>query len=543
MRTYSLLVFSFCLFFPLLSLAQQAKKVRYQQQLEEANEYLKNSNFNQAIEVYTEMLEDNPTDTIAILKLGEINFRLHNLSESNKWYEQVLQKPLPAGTTIEAHHIYNYAEILLIKERVDEAMYWYEMYGQAQPQDSRTARKIDGIKRINEFKNPSPLYRHEIASFNSAFDDFSPAFYNNGLVFVSGRKESIENKEIKDSEYLDLYFTAYAAKEGFLKPVKFSESVNTSLHEGPVVFFDGHRKMIFTRNIVTRKKSSEESVVLHLQLFSSTKDSTKTDWTNPQPLSINNQNYSMGHPAINSTGSHLYFSANIPGGIGGTDLYVSEIINGDWGPPRNLGDIINTEGNEMFPFIYQDSVLYFASDGHSGIGGLDIYKTPLNGGTINNMGHPINSPQDDFALILNDSIGYFSTSRNSTETTKNDDIYQLTKVKPKAPEIALTKSEPIDSVATEEVYYTVQILALRNANTVQRKFLKDLKGVLKHDGKDGFHRYTYGKYKTPEEAVEMLREIRSKGFDDAFIRREKTYITLSKREGVDVEILYQDAKK
>lgn len=504
---------------------QRTTRNKDTQWIEEAEELIANSMYSKAISVYLDVLENDGSNEMAKIKLAQVYFRIHDYSESMEWYESVLKIPYTPSQHVTPVSFYNYAELLLMEERVDDAAYWFELYGQQQPDDTRAARKLEGIRKMSEFKSMLSKYQVEAVPFNSVFNDFAPTFYEDGLVFVSDRHEVSDDKAL---DYFDLYLSESTDNGSFTTPVKFSENINTVLHEGPAFFYDNDQKVIFTRNIVTNKlKSSEEKVVLHLQLFYSEKDASVTTWKTPEGLSINNKDYSLGHPSLSSDGRYLYFSSNLPGSLGGTDIFVSEWVNGAWGTPKNLGNTMNTEGNEMFPFIYQDSILYFASDGHAGLGGLDIYRISLHTSQLKNLGYPVNTSKDDFGLVVQDDLGYFSSNRG-----KNDDIYQVTFLPDEVPPVQ-------DSVVLADVIYTVQILALKSAKLVNRKFLKDLRGVLKHDGKDGFHRYTYGSYSTLEEASAVLEQIKSKGYSDAFIRREARYAELSKREGIEIDRLYK----
>jgi hypothetical protein len=193
--------------------------------------------------------------------------------------------------------------------------------------------------------------------------------------------------------------------------------------------------------------------------------------------------------------------------------------------------------------------LYFASDGHGGFGGLDIYRYSLRRQKLENVGAPINSGHDDFGLIL-DALGeegYFSSSRNQSGGDKNDDIFYVKKRPVEKPAVLVVREEPVTVAAVvqpepepmeREIYYTIQILAVKNRKLVKRSFLRDLKGVLKYDGKDGFYRYTYGKFGTLDEASTALEEVKRNGYMDAFLRREESYKELSERPGVAIDRFY-----
>lgn len=528
--------------------AQQKKMSEKQKsRLSRADQLFEHGHYGEAIEAYEEILEGDRRNLEVMLKIAEASFRLPDHEQASAWYKDAFaQSETGLPETVPAHHLFNYAELLLSEEQHDEALRWFGLYKQRAPEDTRSERRIRGIASLHELKKHASQYTMSAVPFNSAYPDFSPSFYDSGLVFVSGRREATAEKEKKDARgtYLDLYYTKAQADSTFSSPIRISDALNTDFHEGPAVFYDGGSKVIFTRNNLNDKlRRSEEAIVIHLQLFAAEKDASGKVWKTPELLAINNKDYSIGHPAISSDGLNLYFSSNKPGGYGGTDLYVSRWVNNTWSAPENLGAAVNTEGNEMFPFVAADTTLYFASNGHAGFGGLDIYRYNLAGSNeAQNMGHPVNSSKDDFGLILDakTNTGYFSSNRQGTGGERDDNIYRLSIDLPRkqaTPEPVVVKAEPADPDA--DIYYTIQIFALRRSEVIRRSLLQDLKQVLLHEGKDGFNRYTYGKYSSIQGAIEMLEKIKAMGYNDAFVRRETRYTELSKKPGVEVEKLYK----
>ncbi|MCA0365212.1 MAG: OmpA family protein [Bacteroidetes bacterium] len=216
---------------------------------------------------------------------------------------------------------------------------------------------------------------------------------------------------------------------------KFSRTLNSKYHEGPCTFYDNAQKIIFTRNgnsggggIFGQKKEG----ITRLKLYSAEKKTN--DWGNIKELPFNSDDYSCGHPTVDKSDKILYFVSDMPGGYGGTDLYMSRFLNGAWSKPENLGGKVNTVGNEMFPFIAPDGQLYFSSDGHPGLGDLDIFvsKTdPVSAkpvGKVRNVGAPLNSQNDDFGIITdsNRNFGYFSSNRKRGGS--DDDIYKFNRI-------------------------------------------------------------------------------------------------------------------
>jgi hypothetical protein len=526
-----------------------------QRKVAEADQLLSNKNYHKASALYQELLEQNESNVYLKLRMAESCVGLHNPHEAREWYMQVFGKTgRDVPEDVLPVHLYQYAGILLTEGKADDALYWYEIYRQRNPADTRTARKIQGIKSLASLKQAAPAYAIASTSLSSAYADFSPAYYGQGVVFVSGRSRAEVKGRDDDGAYLDLYYSDVLPDGSLSEAKKFSDAINTDFNEGPCVFYGKDKRMIFTRNNLKGKRREEdEEVVVQLQLFSTAMDTVTNAWKKPELLSINSDRYSIGHPTVSRDGRHLYFSSNRPGNFGDTDLYVSEQVEGKWSEPRNLGPVINTEGSEMFPFLYADSVLYFASDGHGGFGGLDIYRYSIPRQTLENIGAPVNGGYDDFGLILDAAgeTGYFSSSRNQSGGDKNDDIFYLRKNKPEEkPALPpMASVEPVVTVAPDplpqsvepvekEIYYTIQILAVKSRKLVRKSFLQDLKGVLKYDGKDGFYRYTYGRFGTLEEATAMLEDLRNQGYADAFLRREERYKDLSERPGIAIDRFY-----
>jgi hypothetical protein len=528
-----------------------AQESRTQRKLTESDKLFNNFSYAESIDGYKEVLKHDGGNINVMLKIAEAYTKLHNTQAAMFWYSDALS-PVENRLKVSDEYFFDYAEVLAGNKKYDEALKWYQLYKETEPDDKRAVRKIESINNRNILYADSMRYEIKTLDINSPYSDFAPAFYyDSGIVFSSAREEVSKKKRYNytNSAFLDLYLSRFQDSV-LLYADKFSVNLTSEFHEGSVAFYDNFKKMIFTRNVadsaVLDPDGDAPERELILQLFYSEREGN--EWSFPVPLSINQELYSMGHPSVSRDGKILYFSSNIPGGYGGTDLYLSTWINGDWSKPHNLGPEINTSGNEMFPFIHRDSILYFSSTGQGGLGGMDIFSVKLSDDEkkIVNAGYPLNTQNDDFSMILDEEgkMGYFASNRVKEE---DDDLYQFfvkerpvkkeePAAEPTLPVEVVPPPEVVAEVLEKEVYYTVQILALINPKTVQRSFLKTLKGVLKHDGVDGFHRYTYGTYNTPGEAQLILDLIKLEGYKDAFIRKVERYKELSKAPGVDVEV-------
>ncbi|MGC1243411.1 MAG: OmpA family protein [Chryseosolibacter sp.] len=266
------------------------------------------------------------------------------------------------------------------------------------------------------------LYNVRPVAFNTSAMDFSPYPYGNGIVFVSSRTQKGSGSD--GEAFLSLFYTEEAEDGSFSIPERLHEGSITSYHEGPAVFFNEDNKKILSRNSLIKKSKMKDGSAHPLELAHSER-TPSGHWTEPVTLPFASPEYSVAHPAISSDGTTLYFSSNMPGSIGDSDIFISKLDNGAWSAPRNLGAKINTPGKELFPFLYQDSILLFASDGHAGLGGLDIFsfnlKTP--DAVVSNFGSPVNTDSDDFGIFLEaeGSSGFFSSNRPGG--SGSDDLY------------------------------------------------------------------------------------------------------------------------
>lgn len=378
--------------------------------------------YHEAVELYQQALRKDPENARLKLQIAESFRQLNDPVQAAWWYGRVIHEK----EVIEAQHQLFYAQALLSSGQVPEAEAWYARYQQSYTTDERTSRKLRGIDQMPTFYRDSLMYRVRPMRINSSASDFAPAFYQDGLVFVSARETKQAVKQVfrwNETPYLNLLFTPLNEEDKPVPPTLFSKSLGSNYHEGPAIFYDNDTRIIFTHNNARGKRNSQR--VSKLGLFTAVRSKNGKNWSSPDPLSLNNPEYSVGHPALTQNGQTLYFISDRPGGFGGTDLYVSHFQNDAWQSPVNLGPSVNTEGNEMFPFLHQDQTLYFASDGHGGLGGLDVYKTELGSERVENVGYPVNSSYDDFGLILNPegTQGYYASNREGK--VENDDLYQV----------------------------------------------------------------------------------------------------------------------
>jgi len=374
-------------------------------------------------------------------KLGDSYYYNGQLDEALKWYDNLYSK---YKSTISGEYLFKYSQALKSVKNYAKADQIMEEFEKVQGSDDKRAILFNEERNYLE-KIQLQSGRFEITNLldiNTNGSDFGPSFYGDKkMVFTSSRDANPLSKVIhkwNEGGYLDLYETQRlsGSKSGLVQGVeKFSGKINSRFHESTSVFTKDGKTVYFTRNNYTdRKVKSNQKGTTLLKLYKATIN--QGVWSNIIELPFNNDQYSIAHPALSPDESKLYFASDMPGTKGLSDIFYVDIKGSNsYGDPVNLGDNINTEGRETFPFISESGTLFFASEGHPGLGGLDVFVSfPKENqlGKYNypmNVGRPINSPGDDFAFIIDDAtnLGYFSSNRPGGVGA--DDIYSLEKIK------------------------------------------------------------------------------------------------------------------
>lgn len=265
-------------------------------------------------------------------------------------------------------------------------------------------------------------------AINSPNLEFSPVYYQNGLVYVSSRyKAGAIDKKIGET-YFELFYSEFDANGNPTKPQEFSVNINSQRHEGPVAFSKDGNRIYFTRNnMVNGKTKADSKGTVRLKVYEAKRG--PFDWEDLRELSFNSDEYSVMHPTISVDGQKMFFSSDMPGGFGGFDLYMVYKKGAAWTSPINLGNTINTDKNEAFPFIHKSGTLFFSSEGHDNLGGLDIFQVDVSNDNatapVINLGAPFNSESDDLGFILNKdgTQGFFTSGRPNG--VGKDDIYHF----------------------------------------------------------------------------------------------------------------------
>jgi outer membrane protein OmpA-like peptidoglycan-associated protein len=364
-------------------------------------------------------------------RLGDCYRLMGQAGRSETWYGKVAMGATPTPTSL-----LHYAEALRANGKYAESESWMSKYFAVRGDDKRAQLYVSNAQYFETLKAQQPYFSLVNLDVNTPQSDFGTAFYNGNVIFASSRMVKVSVKNVhtwNEMPFLNLYVANRDAQGNLSKVISLNEKLNTRYHEGPACFSTDGKVLYFTRNNYFKKKFRKDSKgINNLKIFRAT--NSNGTWQE-ENLSINSDEFSVGHPALSPDGKYLYFVSDMPGGKGTTDIYRVQInADASLGTPENLGDGINTEGREMFPFLDTEGNLFFSSEGQVGLGGLDVFYAAndrKNGfGKVTNVGLPVNSSSDDFALVLDATghSGYFSSNREGGKG--DDDIYALTLVRP-----------------------------------------------------------------------------------------------------------------
>jgi outer membrane protein OmpA-like peptidoglycan-associated protein/tetratricopeptide (TPR) repeat protein len=382
--------------------------------------------YTKAIPLYKKVVEKDSTNAMAWAKLGDC-YRMNNQTEEAEMsYKEAVKSP----KTAEIYKLY-YAQMMVNNLKYAEAHEVIDDYLKSSPGDERAILLDSGISHKDNFLINKDKFSVQKININSEDGDFCPVLFREGIAFTSSRPSDSRGNHLHSwtgKRYYSIYY-AKGSETNFETPSIFLEGVQTQYNNSTLCFSKDGNEMILTRNNIEKGKiklGADSTVRLKLY-FSVLKNE---NWSDVVPFKYNSDQYSCAHPALSTDGSKLYFSSDMPGSIGGMDLWVSSRTNDGWSQPENLGPNVNTTGNEIFPTVMDDGTIYYSSNGHEGLGGLDIYSTKESDGKYSiaeNAGAPINSSDDDFGFIWDtkNRVGYLSSNR--THQGYNDDIYCLTK--------------------------------------------------------------------------------------------------------------------
>lgn len=385
-----------------------------------ADQHFDRLEYVKAAEEYEKLVERNRADEYVYQQLATSYYLINNTEKAEPYFREI------ANDTQDPEVLYNYAQTLKSNGKAEDSNRWMKRFAEMAPSDSRAIEFKNNPNYIPKLLEKGERYKADlIGELASDYTDFGGTILNDEFYFTSSRNTSRRKHGMTDEAFLDIYKATYT--DGIITDVTVLKGdVNTKYHEAIVSFSPDGTRMYFDRNAFYRGKfQKDDDGVNQLNIYyASLVDGT---WKDVQPVPFNNTEYSVGHPSVSPDGKTLYFVSDMPGGFGDSDIYrVSINDDGSFGEPENLGRGINTEGKEVFPSVDSNGVLYFSSNGHLGLGGLDVFSAEAQGngfGKPTNLGSPVNSLKDDFAFKYypDSEIGFVSSNR----TGNIDNIYRV----------------------------------------------------------------------------------------------------------------------
>lgn len=413
-------------------------------------------------------------------KLGNAYYYNGLLDKAKNWYDQLFE----LNEYIEPECYFRYAQTLKSVKDYKQADKIMEKFFEL-TNDYRGEMYIKNRLYLKDINGDLDRYTIEDAGINSPKSDYGSYFLDTKMYFVSSRKSS-KTKNVLDKwtnqNYSNLISAEFDDKGKAVYIDELTDELNTKFHESSVAFSKDGKTMYFTRNNYNKGKTgyNDEKVVL-LKIFKATLEDKK--WTNITELPFNSDEYSVAHPALSEDEKTLYFASDMPGGFGSSDLYKVNINDdGTFGKPINLGPKMNTKARETFPYISTDGILYFASDGHLGLGGLDIFKASKDQygiySSFENIGAPINSEKDDFAFTNSpfERISFFTSNRDGGKGF--DDIYKA--IEQEKPQEIVIEDIVVDALTNEPIKDAKVSLYDANYNLI-KETLTDSIGEFKLD--------------------------------------------------------------
>ncbi|RKS00898.1 OmpA family protein [Flavobacterium sp. 102] len=370
-----------------------------------------------AAKEYLRLVENDKADPYVYKQLADANYNMFNATEAAKWYAKATE------TNQDAETYYRYAQMLKASGKYEEANKQMQKFAAAAPSDQRAKAFKENPNYIPRLLDKTKLFNVNASDISSDKSDFGAVLYDNSLYFASARNGARKNYGWTDEPFLDIYKADYNT-DGTITNAGVVASLNSKWHDGPVTISADGNTAYFSSESFKEKQSEKDkkanAKISQVYLFKATKSGDT--WGELTALPFNDKSYSTGNASLSRDGKTLYFASNRPGSIGASDIWKVAInADGTYGEPQNLGNKVNTEGNENFPFIADDNkTLYFASSGKQGLGGYDVYQIDLSSGSdASNLGAPVNTEKDDFAFSFNGTknVGFLSSNRGG-----NDDI-------------------------------------------------------------------------------------------------------------------------
>ncbi len=428
----------------------QSAKISTKSSTSKADELFKRMWYKEAAALYekefekidkktTDLINDNKEFVRLLKRAGDSYFFNTDMKNAYRIYDRLISNYYEK---VDPEYIFRYAHSLEGVGKYKEAKQWMKEFSKRTKKgDDRSGNFNQNEVSVEDILAIKPQFVLHNLSINGEYSDFGPMYYKDKLVYSSAIDSSNYHTRIyhwNEQPFLNMYVSNLNAIESDVKNIgEFSEKLNTKYHEATLAFSPDYKRVYFTRNNYDGELGRDSDGTNHLKLYSAdlvTKGDVAT-WDNVKELPFNSEEYSVGHPTVSKDGKLLYFVSDMPGSIGATDVFVVDIYQEgnktSYSKPRNLGDKVNTAGREMFPYITENT-LYFASDGHLGLGGLDVFKSSIiNKGNFDspiNLGAPLNSKKDDFSFIIKEDKNRGFVASNRDEGKGDDDIYSFVRI-------------------------------------------------------------------------------------------------------------------
>jgi len=444
--------------------------------------------FVKAADEYLKIANKDSEDYYVISQLAESYYNIFNTIEAEKWYSKIVD------SSSDAEVIYKYAQMLKANGKYKESNVWMNKFADMRPYDNRSTAFKKDPNYLTKIINKGKRFNVQNLDINSEYSDFGGVLFEDNIYITSARNDKGRKYGWNNEPFLDIY--KFDVDQGsYLNEQILEDVINTKYHEGMVAFSPDGETMYFTRESLFDKSYYKDSLnynqmgVIHLYKATrcikkhiTWKDNGKCkfshEWSNATRLEINSPNYSIKNPSLSCDGEIIYFSSDMPGGYGNFDIYKGEIDSiGNISNVKNLGQKINTEGQEMFPHVCCDNILYFSSDAHLGLGGMDVFYTkPVDGKWTapRNVGIPVNSNADDFAFILAENCEDGFVSSNRSGGKGSDDVYAVKKLLPLC-DILLT-TNILDSKTKEPISFATTSIS-DNTGIVDNTKMTSEKGL------------------------------------------------------------------
>ncbi len=390
-----------------------------------AGEYFAQGRYRDALDLYLPSAQkDDDGDPEVNLKIARCYYELRQYREAVNWYARA-----PVDSRPDA--MFRCAEAHSALAQYEAAIEGYRKYLESRPDDVLVTRKMWQLQNVNYLFEDSIHYAVRGVTFNTAAAELCPVPFNKGVLFMSNRRQARAISQIdarSQAPFYKLYYAPHYADTitfsgyHYMDAEPFKLDIPSRYNAGPVRFYANETKMVYVSNSPRAADDGSRT----LQLFFAEK--TDRRWKFSGHFPYNSLVHSISDPAINETGTVLYFSSDRDGGFGGRDIYRCEFLNGRWTEPLNLGDHVNTPYDEVFPYLQHGTTLYFSSNGHAGLGGLDIFKVQVDGttfGEVTNLGYPLNTNFDEFGIVLDSLSTHGYLTSNRTNGGMDDDIYEF----------------------------------------------------------------------------------------------------------------------